>query len=111
MIGVVQTFGDGLTWHPHVHALVTRDGWDASGEWAGVPFVDGEARRWCFGTECCGVTLTPLATTTHSPRPTPTALAEGVTARVLPLRGEGLLSEVRARLLLSWRHSGFSVHN
>ena len=26
------------------------------------------------------------------------------------LRGEGLLSEERIRLLLSWRHSGFSVH-
>jgi hypothetical protein len=26
------------------------------------------------------------------------------------LQGEGLLSEERTRLLLSWRHSGFSVH-
>lgn len=27
------------------------------------------------------------------------------------LRDEGLLSEERIGLLLSWRHSGFSVHN
>jgi hypothetical protein len=27
------------------------------------------------------------------------------------LRDEGLLSEERIALLLSWRHSGFSVHN
>jgi hypothetical protein len=27
------------------------------------------------------------------------------------LQGEGLLSEERTRLLLSWRHTGFSVHN
>jgi len=26
------------------------------------------------------------------------------------LQGEGLLSEERTRLLLSWRHTGFSVH-
>lgn len=32
MIAVVQTFLDGLTRHPHVHALVTRGGWDARGE-------------------------------------------------------------------------------
>ena len=43
MIAVVQTFGDDLTWHPHVHALVTRGGWDRAGQWAPVPFVDGEA--------------------------------------------------------------------
>jgi hypothetical protein len=24
MIAVVQTFGDDLSWHPHVHALVSR---------------------------------------------------------------------------------------
>jgi hypothetical protein len=27
------------------------------------------------------------------------------------LQGEGLLSEERSELLLSWRHSGVSVHN
>ncbi len=43
MIAVVQTVGDDLTWHPHVHALVTRGGWDRAGDWSPVPFVDGEA--------------------------------------------------------------------
>ena len=81
MIAVVQTFGDDLTWHPHVHALVTRGGWDRDGQWAPVPFVDGEAA------------------------------ALVLRHRVFTLlRGEGLLSEERIRLLLSWRHSGFSVH-
>jgi hypothetical protein len=83
MIAVVQTFGDDLTWHPHVHALVTRGGWDASGEWVAVPFVDGEAAALVFRHRVRVFTL---------------------------LRGEGLLSEERIRLLLSWRHSGFSVH-
>jgi hypothetical protein len=31
MILVVQTFGDDLGWHPHVHGLDTRGGWDRAG--------------------------------------------------------------------------------
>jgi hypothetical protein len=81
MIAVVQTFGDDLGWHPHVHALVTRGGWDRDGQWTPVPFVDGGAA------------------------------ALVLRHRVFRfLQGEGLLSEERTRLLLSWRHSGFSVH-
>jgi len=81
MIAVVQTFGDDLGWHPHVHALGVRGGWDARGEWVGVPLVDGEAAALVFRHRVFSL-----------------------------LRGEGLLSEERIRLLLSWRHSGFSVH-
>mgnify|MGYP007095111295 CR=1 FL=1 len=29
----VQTFGEGGKFHPHVHALCSRGGWTASGEW------------------------------------------------------------------------------
>lgn len=79
MIAVVQTFGDDLTWHPHVHALVNRGGWDTSDAWAPVPFVDGEAAALVFRHRVFSF-----------------------------LRAQGLLSEERARLLLSWRHSGFS---
>jgi len=43
MVAVVQTFGDQLNLHPHVHALVTRGGWTASGEWVPVPYVDPSA--------------------------------------------------------------------
>jgi len=43
MIAVVQTFGDDLTWHAHVHALVTSGGWDRAGQWSPVPFIDGDA--------------------------------------------------------------------
>ena len=39
MVAVVQTFGDQLNIHPHVHALVTRGGWTGSGEWVPVPYV------------------------------------------------------------------------
>jgi hypothetical protein len=64
-----------------VHALVTRCSWNRAGEWPPVPFIDGEAA------------------------------ALVLRHRVFTLLcGEGLLSEERARLLLSWRHSGFCVH-
>jgi hypothetical protein len=81
MVAVVQTFGDDLSWHPYVHALVTRGGWDRGGQWTPVPFVDGEAAALVFRHRVFRF-----------------------------LQAEGLLSEERTRLLLSWRHSGFSVH-
>jgi hypothetical protein len=81
MIAVVQTFGDDLGWHPHVHALVSRGGWDQAGVWTGVPFVSGEAAALVFRHRVFAF-----------------------------LQAEGLLSEERTRLLLSWRHTGFSVH-
>ena len=33
MVAVLQTFGDQLNLYPHLHALVNRGGWTASGEW------------------------------------------------------------------------------
>src|SRR5450830_200054 len=39
MVAMSQTFGDQLNPHPHVHALVTRGGWTACGEWVGVPYL------------------------------------------------------------------------
>jgi hypothetical protein len=82
MIAVVQTFGDALTWNPHVHALVSRGGWDHQGAWTPLAYVD------------------------------PTAAAELFRHKVFRfLAREGLLAPERIELLLSWRHSGFSVHN
>ena len=81
MFAFVQTFGDDLNWHPHVHALVTRGGWNRSGVWTPVPSVDDEAAALLFRQKVFGF-----------------------------LKREGLRSAERARLLLSWRHSGFSVH-
>jgi hypothetical protein len=42
MVSVIQTFGEGAKFHPHVHALCSRGGWTASGEWMPLPYV-GEA--------------------------------------------------------------------
>lgn len=81
MVAVVQTFGDDLGWHSHVHALVTRGGWERDGQWTPVPFVDGEAAALVLRHKVLRL-----------------------------LQREGVLSDERTRLLLSWRHSGFSVH-
>jgi len=43
MIGVVQTYGDMLDWHPHVHAIATRGGWDGEGRFVPMPFVSTAA--------------------------------------------------------------------
>lgn len=82
IVSVVQTFGGRANFHPHVHALVTRGGWTGAGEWVPVPYVDERATEELFRHKVLAL-----------------------------LRGRGLLSEERIDLLLSWRRSGFSVHN
>jgi len=82
VVSVVQTFGDRANFHPHVHALVSRGGFSASGEWIPVPYVDEGAAEKLFRHKVLAL-----------------------------LRRRGLLSEERIALLLSWRRSGFSVHN
>jgi hypothetical protein len=82
MVAVVQTAGDLANWHPHVHALVSRGGWSQSGEWVPVAFVDECSAELLFRHKVIRL-----------------------------LQGVGLLSEERTELLLSWRYTGFSVHN
>jgi hypothetical protein len=81
-VAVVQTFGDRANFHPHVHVLVTHDGWTSSGEWIPGPYVDERAAEELFRHKVFGL-----------------------------LRRRGLLGQRRIELLLSWRRSGFSVHN
>ena len=76
-----QTSGDLLNAHPHLHGLAPRGGWDGDGAWVSVPYVDPGVAERLFR------------------------------AKVLAfLKAEGLLSEEREQLLLSWEHAtGFSV--
>jgi hypothetical protein len=80
MVAVVQTFGGMLNVHPHVHALASRGGWDRTGTWLPVPYLDEGAAEQLFRHEVIKL-----------------------------LRDAGLLNEKRIELLLSWRHSGFAV--
>ena len=81
MIVAVQASGHDFSRHPHLDALVTRCGWDREGGWTPVPFIDSEAAALLCRHTVFGF-----------------------------LKREGLAGEERVRLLLSWRHSGFSVH-
>ena len=82
MVAVVQTAGDLANWHPHVHAIVSRGGWTRGGKWIPVAFVDEASAELLFRHKVMRL-----------------------------LQDEGLLSDERTELLLSWRHTGFSVHN
>ncbi len=83
MVAVVQTAGDLANWHPHVHAIVSRGGWTR--DWR---VGAGRVRR----RACRGAAVPPQGDA--------------------PAAGRGVAhSDERTELLLSWRHTGFSVHN
>ncbi len=82
MVAVVQTAEDLANWNPHVHALVSRGGWTQTGQWVPIPYIYEHAAELLFRHKVIRL-----------------------------LRAEGLLNDERTQLLLSWRHTGFSVHN
>ena len=82
MISVIQTFGDRINPHPHVHALVSRGGWTRDDRFVPIPYVDPTAAEKLFRHKVFAFLLR-----------------------------EELISLERVELLSSWRHSGFSVHN
>jgi hypothetical protein len=55
MVSVIQTFGDGARFHPHAHALCSRGGWTARGEWVPLSYVDGAAAERLFRHKVLGV--------------------------------------------------------
>ncbi len=84
MVGVIQTFSSSLKWNPHIHAIVTRGVFlcDSNGRWHPIPYVDAHKAELVFRHKLLRF-----------------------------LRDRDLISEERIDLLLSWEHSGFSVHN
>ena len=82
MVTVIQTFSDNLRWNPHAHALATRGGWNAQGQWIPVPYIDPHAAELLFRHKIFQL-----------------------------LKTQGLLSDERIELLMSWKHTGFSIDN
>jgi len=82
MVAVIQTFGSTINFHPHIHAIVSRGGWTKGGDWFPVLWVDARTAELLFRHKVLSL-----------------------------LRKAGLVDEQRIALLLSWKHSGFSVHN
>lgn len=83
IVVAIQTFGDYVRWHPHLHALVADGLFLESGYFFVMPKVD----------------LRPLR--------------ELFRAHVLTmLKKEGLIDDTFIKMLMSWRHvSGFNIHN
>jgi hypothetical protein len=82
MVAVIQTFGSTLKWNPHIHAIVTRGVFLDDGSWHPIPFVDCHNAELLFRHKVLGL-----------------------------LRDRKLITPERIDLLLSWRNSGFGVHN
>ena len=82
MVAVIQTFGSSLKFNPHIHAIVTRGVFLANGQWHPIPYVDTHKAELAFRHKLLRL-----------------------------LRDRDLISEERIDLLLSWRHSGFNIHN
>ena len=82
MVAVIQTFGSSLKWNPHIHAIVTRGVLLDDGSWTPIPYVDSHNAELLFRHKVLGF-----------------------------LRDQELITQERIELLLSWRNSGFGVHN
>ena len=48
MVAVVQTFGQRVNFHPHVHAIASRGGGRKDGTWVPVAYVDSGAAEKVF---------------------------------------------------------------
>jgi hypothetical protein len=82
VIAAIQTFGDRINLHPHLHFLVTEGGVDKAGLFHKIPRIDDSRLAELFARE---------------------VLAD--------LVRKELLSPEWADRLLSWRHTGFNVHS
>jgi len=82
VIAAIQTFGNRMNLHPHLHFLVTEGGVDKAGLFHKVPRIDDSRLTELFAREVLGF-----------------------------LVHKELLSPEWAERLLSWRHTGFNVHS
>jgi hypothetical protein len=79
VIAVIQTFGDRINLHPHLHFLVTEGGTDATGVFQRIPRLDDSRLTEIFAREVLSF-----------------------------LVGREILSPEWAERILSWRHTGFN---
>ena len=77
-----QPFGDLLRFNSHWHALILEGGFDTEGQFVFLPIHDTQKLTECFRRRVIGLFLR-----------------------------KNLITESFSEMLLSWRHSGFSVNN
>jgi hypothetical protein len=82
VIAAIQTFGDRINLHPHLHFLVTEGGVDGAGVFRKISRIDDSRLAELFGREV-----------------------------LASLVRKELLSPEWAERILSWRHTGFNVHS
>ena len=78
----IQTFGDLVNFHPHLHAVATEGSFDAEGNFLSVPRIPPNVIQDLFEHKVFTM-----------------------------LRKEGKITEKTIRLIRSWRYSGFNVDN
>jgi hypothetical protein len=81
VVGFLQTSGELLNFHPHVHILATDGGFRPDGSFHHLPRFNSRHLERLFQAEVLRM-----------------------------LMDKGLIGEETVRNLLTWRHSGFSVH-
>jgi hypothetical protein len=81
-VAVIQTFGNRLNFHPHLHMLITEGGLRSEGSFQPLPTFDDAALARIFAHEVLAFLV----------------------ARDL------ISPEIRGKIL-SWRHTGFNVHS
>ncbi len=82
VVAVIQTFGNRLNFHPHLHFVVTEGGRSTNGHFCPVPVFNDTAIARIFAHEVLSL-----------------------------LVGRDLISPETAGKILSWRHTGFNVHS
>jgi hypothetical protein len=82
VIAAIQTFGDRINLHMHLHFLVTEGGTDEAGVFHKIPRIDDSRLAEIFAREVLAM-----------------------------LVRKELLSPEWAERILSWPHSGFNVHS
>jgi hypothetical protein len=82
VVAVIQTFGNRLNFHPHLHMLVTEGGLTGAGSFLSIPVFDDAALTRIFAHEVLSLLVSR----------------------------ELLSPEIREKIL-SWRHSGFNTHS
>jgi hypothetical protein len=80
-ISSIQTFGDLLTWHPHIHCLVTDGAFDSIGNFHPLPPINSSHALIIFREKVFAM-----------------------------LKNQHRISDALVDSIRSWRHSGFSVH-
>jgi hypothetical protein len=82
IVAVIQTFGNRLNFHPHLHMLVTEGGMRSDGSFQPVAIFNDTALARLFAHEVLGL-----------------------------LASKDLISPETEEKILSWRHTGFNVHS